>query len=198
MRKELEERYSDWSCVECKEPWSRWNGEYVSVREIDGTEIREPLCCGCLRADGEYSTNASRLEHIIEEDGVDSTRARIGIRSVAGRVERCSGRGRFPRVVLGMDIIEDCDRLHRATSYWRPFVNWFPIAASTSPAPAKPLDTQCRPHKTKTHPSIHARCTESQKFRASISSRPTVRTMACRLGPAYSSTTNHLVAVSNS
>ena len=128
LRKELEERYSDWSCVECKEPWSRWNGEYVSVREIDGTEIREPLCCGCLRADGEYSTNASRLEHIIEEDGVDSTRARIGIRSVAGRVERCSGRGRFPRVVLGMDIIEDCDRLHRATSYWRPFVNWFPLA----------------------------------------------------------------------
>ena len=68
------------------------------------------------------------MNEIISKDGVNSTRARIAIRTVQNRVERCSRGGKFARIVLGMDIIEDCDRLHRAKSYWRPFVNWFPLA----------------------------------------------------------------------
>ena len=128
LRKELERRYPDWGCVRCNEAWSRTDHEYVSVTDIDGTEIREPICGGCMASDEEYQQGYANLIEILERLGDDCIESRIGIRTIAGRVERCSPEGRFPRVVLGMDIIEDCDRLHRAKSYWRPFHNWFPLA----------------------------------------------------------------------
>jgi len=127
LRKALERQYPNRACVECDEPWVR-GGDTIHVLDIDGTEIREAICSNCRDNDPIYSENIEKLTRVIDSKGVNSNKARISIRPIQNRVERCSERGRFVRVVLGMDIIQDCDRLHRAKSYWRPFVNWFPLA----------------------------------------------------------------------
>ena len=127
LRKALEKQYPDRACVHCKQPWNK-QGETVQVLDIDGTEIREAICDNCNETDSEYNQSIRHLNEVIDRDGVNSSKARIAIRAVQNRVERCSRDGKFVRVVLGMDIIQDCDRLHRAKSYWRPFVNWFPLA----------------------------------------------------------------------
>ena len=128
LRKALEKQYPSRACVICKESWANSSGENIHVLDIDGTEIREAICSNCIEEDPEYSSSIHHLKLVIEEEGTNSTRARIAIRRIQGRVERCSVEGQFVRVVLGMDIIDDCDRLHRAKSYWRPFFNWFPLA----------------------------------------------------------------------
>ncbi|MDA7603349.1 hypothetical protein N8771_02565 [Euryarchaeota archaeon] len=127
LRKALEEQYPNWACVSCKEPWSK-NDELIEIIEIDKSIIKIPICRNCLECDEKYSNRIRKLREIIETGGNDSVKSRLASRFIDGRVERCSVTGRFVRVVLGMDIIEDCDRLHRAKSYWRPFVNWFPLA----------------------------------------------------------------------
>jgi len=127
LRKALEKQYPNRACVHCKEPWHR-GGETIHVLDIDGTEIKEAICGSCNENDPGYANSLRALKDVIFEEGENSNRARIAILSVQNRVERCSVDGKFVRVVLGMDIIQDCDRLHRAKSYWRPFVNWFPLA----------------------------------------------------------------------
>ncbi len=127
LRKALERQYPNRACIHCKEAWSR-GGETIQVLDIDGTEIKEAVCVSCKDSDPDYASSLESLREVISTEGTNSNRARIAIRPVQNRVERCSEEGKFVRVVLGMDIIQDCDRLHRAKSYWRPFVNWFPLA----------------------------------------------------------------------
>ena len=130
LRRELERNYAFWSCTSCGEPWSQPTGETILVLDIDETRIKVPICEYCRDTECNYAESISKLKATIEEQGNKSTQARLEIRTLEGRVERCSADGRFVRVVLGMDIIDDCDRLHRAKSYWRPFNNWFPLAES--------------------------------------------------------------------
>ena len=128
LRKALEEKYPNWSCTSCKQPWSKVD-ELIEVTEIDKSVIKIPVCTSCLENDIKYSKRVTDLKNIISREGNnDNLKSRLASRFIDGRVERCSNEGKFVRVVLGMDIIEDCDRLHRAKSYWRPFVNWFPLA----------------------------------------------------------------------
>ena len=128
LRKALEEKYPNWSCTSCKQPWSKVD-ELIEVTEIDKSVIKIPVCTSCLENDIKYSKRVTDLKNIISREGNnDNLKSRLASRFIDGRVERCSIEGKFVRVVLGMDIIEDCDRLHRAKSYWRPFVNWFPLA----------------------------------------------------------------------
>jgi hypothetical protein len=127
LRKELEKQYPNWKCTLCQSSWDR-SQQTISVEELDGSEIKIPVCSECLEGDSEYATNFNKLETIIESIGDSSSQARVAIRPLDGRIERCSDDGRFVKVVLGMDIIDDCDRLHRARGYWRPFENWFPLA----------------------------------------------------------------------
>jgi len=126
LRSALEKKYPNRACICCKEPWSR-GGKTISVTDIDGTEIKEAICEKCEVEDSKYAHSLRNLEEIISHEGESSDRAHIAIRRIQNRVERCSDNGKFVRIVLGMDIIDDCDRLHRAKSYWRPFVNWFPL-----------------------------------------------------------------------
>ena len=127
LRKELEKKYPNWKCTNCHSDWKR-SDVTTSVLEIDGSEIKIPICTPCVENDKKYGRQFAKLQHIIESKGENSAEGRVAIRPLDGRVERCSTEGRFVRVVLGMDIIEDCDRLHRARGYWRPFENWFPLA----------------------------------------------------------------------
>jgi len=127
LRKELEKKYPKWKCVECESPWAKGDTT-ITVLELDDSEIKIPLCHHCPSIDIAYGSNIDKLEKIIAKKGNNCTEARVLIQSLDGRVERCSESGKFVRVVLGMDIIEDCDRLHRARGYWRPFNNWFPLA----------------------------------------------------------------------
>jgi len=128
LRSALDKKYGNWACTLCKTNWQKNNDNHISIIDIDKTIIKEPICSNCLQNDQKYKNSLNKLQRIIEEEGDDSTAARISIRHIEGRVERCSKDGKFVRVVLGMDIIEDCDRLHRAKSYWRPYINWFPLA----------------------------------------------------------------------
>ena len=128
LRKALERAYPNWGCVICGSGWNKRNGERISVLNIDMNPIVEPICLDCQANDDEYRTEIEQLQQIIDEVGEETIEARIKIRNIANRIERCSDEGRFVRVVLGMDIIEDCDRLHRAEAYWKPFINWFPLA----------------------------------------------------------------------
>ena len=126
LRRALEKRYPNRACVCCKEPWIK-GGQTISVRDVDGTEIKEAICERCEVKDPKYSQSLNDLREIILVEGDGSQKSLIAMGRVQNRVERCSENGKFVRVVLGMDIIDDCDRLHRAKSYWRPFVNWFPL-----------------------------------------------------------------------
>jgi hypothetical protein len=127
LRKALEKKYPNWKCTECHNYWNK-KERTISVNELDESEIKIPICSDCMCDDEEYKSNVEKLENIIKSNGESSSQARVAIRPLDGRIERCSNDGRYVRVVLGMDIIADCDRLHRARSYWRPFENWFPLA----------------------------------------------------------------------
>lgn len=126
LRKALEKKYPNWKCTVCDSDWNK-KEQTISVNELDDSEIKVPICSNCMCNNSEYQLNVDKLRSIVNSFGKSSTQARVAIRTLDGRVERCSQDGRFVRVVLGMDIIQDCDRLHRAISYWRPFVNWFPL-----------------------------------------------------------------------
>ena len=127
LRKALEARYPHLKCTFCNDIWER-KQERITVLELDNSEIKVPICQTCVDDDERYKTNVLTLKKTIETKGNNCTKARIQIRKLEDRIEPCSNDGRFVRVVLGMDIIEDCDRLHRARGYWRPFHNWFPLA----------------------------------------------------------------------
>ncbi len=128
LRKELESRFPNWCCVECGVAWSKKENREIVVQDLDGRLISEGVCANCASIDMDYSKSVEEISRILEERGADSPDARRIMSSIAGRVERCSENSKFVRVVLGMDNIEDCDRMHRAKAYWRPFVNWFPLA----------------------------------------------------------------------
>ena len=130
LRRALEKQYPNCSCISCGEPWSRSSGETIDVIEIDQTKIKVPVCENCLEIDDDYASSISKINATVEREGNDCTQARLDVRPIEGRVERCSDEGRFVRVVLGMSIVDDCDRLHRARSYWKPFNNWFPLVES--------------------------------------------------------------------
>lgn len=130
LRKALELAYPNCKCVSCGTPWDRREGPKIKVMSLDKQEVVEPICIICKANDGDYRSNLDSLNKVISSFGENSLEARLEIKKVAKRIERCSINGRFVRVVLGMDIIEDCDRLHRAQAYWRPFINWFPLAES--------------------------------------------------------------------
>lgn len=128
LRKELENRFPNSACVICRNDWSKTDNQIIKVQDLDGSTISEGICENCLENDKQYSNSVSKLIQIIETEGNNSSAARNKLASVSGRIERCDEDGNFVRVVLGMDNIEDCDRMHRAKAYWRPFVNWFPLA----------------------------------------------------------------------
>lgn len=127
LRKALEAHYPLLKCISCNGLWER-KEERITVLELDHSEIKVPICQTCVIHDPTYKADVKTLKATIEKKGNDCTKARTGIRKLEDRIEPCSKEGRFVRVVLGMDIIEDCDRLHRARGYWRPFHNWFPLA----------------------------------------------------------------------
>ncbi len=128
LRKALESEYPNWSCVVCNNNWVPRVSERVEIVDLMKRIIVEPICESCMINDDNYSIAVMNMRKCIEKYGSDSVKSRALIRSISKRIERSSTENRFVRVVLGMDIIEDCDRLHRAASYWKPFVNWFPLA----------------------------------------------------------------------
>ena len=128
LRKELEARFPNWACVKCGSPWSKKEDDSIAVQELDGRSILEGVCGQCSVVDEKYSKIVEQTKMIIATVGNNTADARRNLDLIAGRVERCNEDFEFVRVVLGMDNIEDCDRMHRAMAYWRPFVNWFPLA----------------------------------------------------------------------
>jgi hypothetical protein len=127
LRRALEARYAQLKCTRCHSLWNQ-SQERIKVLELDNSEIKVPICQNCVVQDAQYKSDVHALKRIIESKGNDCTQARVSIRKLEYRIEPCNEEGRFVRVVLGMDIIEDCDRLHRARGYWKPFHNWFPLA----------------------------------------------------------------------
>lgn len=130
LRQELEKTFSKWACVECNTYWPKESGKYIEVLDVDGTSLKEAICENCLLLNEDYLASVNTIRMTIDTDGNNSSKARSHLKKIERRVERCNFNGKFARVVLGMDNIEDCDRMHRAMAYWRPFVNWFPLAES--------------------------------------------------------------------
>ena len=128
LRKALEDQYPNWSCIECNGDWTPRVNDRIEIVNLLKHKLVEPVCEKCFTLDDKYQRAVVNMRNCLEQYGPDSVQSRALIKSIEKRIERTSQEGRFVRVVLGMDIIEDCDRLHRASSYWKPFVNWFPLA----------------------------------------------------------------------
>lgn len=127
LRKALEREYPNWRCNTCAGPWPK-DGSTVELVHLGGEVEQVKLCDTCLANDAEYRMNLSEYRTLQHQPNRDETKLRVLAREFDGRIERCSTDGRFVRVVLGMDIIQDCDRLFRAEMYWKPFRVWFPLA----------------------------------------------------------------------
>lgn len=127
LRKALEDKYPLMRCTSCMQIWNKSDLE-IEIEEIDGTPLKIQVCSNCNETNKKYAKGVAKMLAVIEKNGPNSYEARIASRAIDRRIEPSSADGRFARIVLGMDIIQDCDRLHRAESYWRPFVNWFPLA----------------------------------------------------------------------
>ena len=128
LRKALETKYCDKRCTSCKSIWEHRSHKAISIQELDGLSFDVYVCDACYNSNKKYANLVKRAERAVEKDGTNSYPARLAARAIDHRIEPSSQEGRFVRVVLGMDIIQDCDRLHRASMFWRPFVNWFPLA----------------------------------------------------------------------
>lgn len=127
LRKSLEKEYPNFQCHSCLKSWKKGDTT-LNVIEFGG-EIEEiKICDSCYRNDKEYATAIDQFNSGTTDESLDQTQLRVVAKSFKGRIERASQDGRFVRVVLGMDIIQDCDRLFRAEMYWKPFNVWFPLA----------------------------------------------------------------------
>ena len=127
LRKSLEKEYPVYKCNSCLNSWEKGDAT-LNVIEFGG-EIEEiKICDNCNKNDKAYSEAIDRFNAGTRDESLDETQLRVVAKSFKGRIERASLDGRFVRVVLGMDIIQDCDRLFRAEMYWKPFNVWFPLA----------------------------------------------------------------------
>jgi len=127
LRKKLEQEYPDYRCINCLCAWKQGDVT-LQVAEFGGEIEEVKVCTNCSHQESEYASSIQTFMKAQEHGTMDGTQLRVIAKSFKGRVERCSTDGRFVRVVLGMDIIQDCDRLFRAEMYWRPFNVWFPLA----------------------------------------------------------------------
>lgn len=127
LRKTLEKEYPTFQCHSCLKSWKK--GDTIQNVIEFGGEIEEiKICDICYRNDKEYAAAIDQFNSGTTHESLDQTQLRVVAKSFEGRIERASQDGRFVRVVLGMDIIQDCDRLFRAEMYWKPFNVWFPLA----------------------------------------------------------------------
>lgn len=127
LRKSLEKEYPVYKCNSCLNSWEKGDAT-LNVIEFGG-EIEEiKICDHCYKNDKAYSEALDRFNAGTVDESLDETQLRVVAKLFKGRIERASLDGRFVRVVLGMDIIQDCDRLFRAEMYWKPFNVWFPLA----------------------------------------------------------------------
>mgnify|MGYP001159462542 CR=1 FL=1 len=128
LRKALDTKYCEKRCTNCLSKWEKGLHKMITIQELDGMSFDVYVCNACCDTNKKYANLVRKTEMAVERDSSDSYAARLAARVIDRRIEPCSPDGRFVRVVLGMDIIQDCDRLHRAAMYWRPYVNWFPLA----------------------------------------------------------------------
>jgi hypothetical protein len=127
LRKTLEKEYPKFKCHSCLKAW-KMGDTTLSMIEFGGEVEEIKICNGCYKHDEEYSNAVDLFNTGTLEQSLDETQLRVVAKSFKGRIERASLDGRFVRIVLGMDIIQDCDRLFRAEMYWKPFKVWFPLA----------------------------------------------------------------------
>ena len=127
LRRALEQEYPNYQCHTCLKPWKKGD-KTTSVIEFGGEMEEIKICVDCSEKDSDYSKAIKKFNSGTEKGTLDPTQLRVVANSFRGRIERCSEDGRFVRIVLGMDIIQDCDRLFRAEMYWKPFNVWFPLA----------------------------------------------------------------------
>lgn len=127
LRKTLEQEYPSWRCNVCSSVWSKGDAE-LDVVQLGGEIDQVKVCTECQSSDSEYGGALKAFTKLQCDVDADETQLRVLSRSFEDRIERCTLDGTFVRVVLGMDIIQDCDRLFRAEQYWKPFKVWFPLA----------------------------------------------------------------------
>ena len=127
LRKSLEQEFPDFRCNVCLSKWEKGD-ETIDVEQFGGDVEEIKICQVCMKQDQSYRSSISKFMQLKHEKTADKTQLRVLSKEFEGRFDRCNNNGEFALIVLGMDIIQDCDRLFRAERYWKPFRVWFPLA----------------------------------------------------------------------
>jgi len=126
LREELESRFSLWKCRVCGVHTSETPNK-SKVKNALGKWEYKNNCAKCLDSDEEYGHPIQSLRELVSANQSNSDKALEYFSKIDQRLEPADELGRTARIVLGMDRIEDCDRVNRAMVYWTPFRTWFPL-----------------------------------------------------------------------
>ena len=127
LRRTLEQEFPHFHCNICLTKWQK-GGALVQLETFGGGIEDIKVCDNCSKQDKSYNAAVSKYIQCSENKSLDKTQLRVLSKEFENRIERCHEKGEFALIVLGMDIIQDCDRLFRAERYWKPFKVWFPLA----------------------------------------------------------------------
>jgi len=126
LRQALEERFNFSSCSKCGEFYSTKPPTIYSLNLL-GKRQNAHICEACLTTDSSYRLQHEQYLAHQAQGNLGSHEVRTLVKRIGERIEPADGDGKRVRVALGMDDIEDCDRVLKARLYWRPFVPWFPL-----------------------------------------------------------------------
>lgn len=141
LREALDARYSFFKCGACG-----WFGEDPEVLNFRTLARGKPwplaICPNCepddeaMRSDLQEARERAELQDLRNDRGAE-LRDRLTLWSA---LEPADKDGHTVRIVLGMDDIEDCDRINKAMGYWHPYRTWFPLTGETAVFKATIMD----------------------------------------------------------